>query len=54
VHRLWVLEVPQLGPVPALRGMPFRLARSWHVSDLWLLLYVQQTRASDPDGHSRV
>jgi mannosyltransferase len=54
VHRLWVLEVPQLRPVPALRGMPFRLARSWHVSDLWLLLYVQQTRASDPDGHSRV
>ena len=41
-HRLWVLEVGDRVPVPVLHGMPFRLARSWHVSDIWLLLYVNR------------
>ena len=40
VRRLWVIEVARLAPGPALHGTPLRLARSWHVSDLWLLLYV--------------
>jgi mannosyltransferase len=54
VRRLWVVEVRKLAPVPMLRGLRFRPEQRWHVSDLWLLLYVHRTAVRDPDGHSRV
>jgi mannosyltransferase len=54
VRRLWVVEVGHLEPMPMQRELRFRLARSWHVSDLWLLLYVHRTAARDPNGHFRV
>ncbi len=54
VRRLWVVEVRKLAPVPMLPGSRFRLEQRWHVSDLWLLLYVRKTVVRDPDGHARV
>jgi mannosyltransferase len=54
VHRLWVVEVGHLAPMPMPRGLRFLQAGRWHVSDLWLLLYVHKTVARDPEGHTRV
>jgi len=41
VPRVWVVRI---GPYPHLRrlhGLGFRLIRSWHPSDIWLLLYAR-------------
>ncbi len=53
VRRLWVLQVRHLAPAPMLRDLRFRLAGRWHVSDLWLQLYVRHPAVRDPDGHGR-
>jgi mannosyltransferase len=53
VRRLWVVQVSHLAPAPMLRDLRFRLARRWHVSDLWLQLYVRHPAVRDPDGHGR-
>jgi mannosyltransferase len=54
VPRLWVLEVKNFASIPALQGLRFRLVQRWHVSDLWLLLYVHGTAVRDAQGHSRI
>jgi mannosyltransferase len=47
LDRVWVLMVHGHGLDPALRGLPFRLAGTWHVTDLWLMLY---TRGQSPSS----
>ncbi len=46
VRRVWVPEVVKArpaGPVPALRGLPFRLAGTWALGgNVWLALYARQ------------
>lgn len=54
VRRIWIVQVGALAPVPMLRSMSFRLDRRWHVSDIWLLLYVDKAAAPGPADHDRV
>ena len=52
VHRVWVVEVSrEAGPqrLPLLQGLRFRIARKWHVSDIWLMLYRHRHR--HPHSH---
>jgi mannosyltransferase len=44
VTRVWVIQsnVPQPGRPAGLRGLPFRLVRTWQVTVSWLCLYTYQ------------
>ena len=44
VSRVWVLQsnVPSPGRPAELRGLPFRLVRTWQVTVSWLSLYTYQ------------
>ena len=53
VFRPRVLHLRRLGASPPAVDLRFRLARRWHVSDLWLQLYVRHPAVRDPDGHGR-
>jgi len=50
VRRVWVTEsnVPAPGRPAQLRGLPFRLVRTWQVSVSWLSLYEYQGRSRPP------
>jgi len=55
VRRVWVVEVSrEAGPqrLPLLQGLRFRIARKWHVSDIWLMLYRHRHRHRHRHPHS--
>jgi len=55
VRRVWVVEVSRAaGPqrLPLLQGLRFRIARKWHVSDIWLMLYRHRHRHRHRHPHS--
>jgi mannosyltransferase len=50
VHRVWVVAVGKhpLDHLPLLHDLHFRLARQYHPSDIWLLLYWHQVLPPPP------